>query len=235
MHVSHLHYLPIAPIFFLALVALFAGLVLFVQLGILKYAYPRLGVSSNAALLLLFASLLGSYVNIPIAQFPEQNVVVGQEVSYFGMEYIVPVVADWPGTILAVNIGGAAIPALLSIYLLRRNRLWGAGLVVVLIVAAICWHLATPVQGVGVTIPIFTPPIAAALAAMVVSWRNAAPLAYIGGSLGTLIGADLLNLPNIQALAAPVASIGGAGTFDGIFVAGIMAVLFASFTGSRRA
>ena len=114
-------------------------------------------------------------------------------------------------------------------------RLPCAGLVVVLIVAAICWHLATPVQRVGVTIPIFAPPIAAALAAMVVSWRNAAPLAYIGGSLGTLIGADLLNLPNIQALAAPVASIGGAGTFDGIFVAGIMAVLFASFTGSRRA
>jgi len=235
MHINHLQYLPIAPVFFLLLVGLFAGLVLFVQLGILQYAYTRLGVSSNAALLLLFASLLGSYVNIPIAQFPEQNVVVGQEISYFGMEYIVPVVADWPGTIVAVNVGGAMIPTLLSIYLLRRNRLWGAGLVVVLIVAAMCWHLATPVQGVGVTIPIFTPPIAAALAAMVVSWRNAAPLAYIGGSLGTLIGADLLNLPNISALGAPVASIGGAGTFDGIFVTGIMAVLLASVTGRRRA
>ena len=97
MHINHLQYLSIAPVFFLLLVGLFAGLVLFVQLGILRYAYTRLGVSSNAALLLLFASLLGGYVNIPIAQFPEQNVVVGQEVSYFGMEYIVPVVADWPG------------------------------------------------------------------------------------------------------------------------------------------
>src|SRR5271156_641729 len=96
MHLTHLQYLPIAPVFFLLSVGLFAGLVLFVQLGILQYADSRLGVSSNAALLLLllFASLLGSYVNIPIAQFPEQKVVVGQEVSYFGMEYIVPVVAD---------------------------------------------------------------------------------------------------------------------------------------------
>jgi uncharacterized membrane protein len=55
-------------------------------------------------------------------------------------------------------------------------------------------------------------------------------LAYISGSLGTLIGADLLNLNNIQGLGAPVASIGGAGTFDGIFVTGILAVLLAPAT-----
>lgn len=234
MHVSHLQYLPISPVFFLALVALFAGLVLIIQLRVLQYAYTRLGVSSKTALLLLFASLLGSYVNIPVVQFPEQDVVVGREVSYFGMDYIVPVVADWPGTIVAVNVGGAVIPTLLSLYLLRRNRLWVAGLLVTIIVSAVCWYLATPVPGVGVTIPVFTPPIAAALAAMGVSWRNAAPLAYVGGSLGTLIGADLMNLPNIQALGAPVASIGGAGTFDGIFVTGILAVLLASFTGRAR-
>jgi uncharacterized membrane protein len=34
----------------------------------------------------------------------------------------------------------------------------------------------------------------------------AAPLAYIGGSLGTLIGADLLNLDKLQGLGAPIAS-----------------------------
>jgi uncharacterized membrane protein len=49
----------------------------------------------------------------------------------------------------------------------------------------------------------------------------------------TLIGADLLNLDAVRGLGAPVASIGGAGTFDGIFLTGIMAVLLASF--SRRA
>jgi len=89
------------------------------------------------------------------------------------------------------------------------------------------------VPGVGIAIPIFTPPIAAAVTAMFISRRNAAPLAYIGGSLGTLIGADLLNLSKIQGLGAPVASIGGAGTFDGIFVAGIVAVLIASLTRDR--
>jgi uncharacterized membrane protein len=239
MHFGHLQYLPIAPLFFLLLVGLFAVLVLFVEVGILQYAYTRLGVSSRAALLLLFGSLLGSYINIPVAQFPEQNVVVGQEVTYFGMEYIMPVLADWPGTIVAVNVGGAVIPTILSLYLLVQNRLWLAGLIATAIVAAICYQMATPVQGVGVTLPIFTPPIAAALVAIVISIfarQNAAPLAYIAGSLGTLIGADLLNLPRIPDLGAPVASIGGAGTFDGIFITGIMAVLLASLsTGWRRA
>jgi len=233
MHLDHLQYLPIAPAFFVLLVGLFAALALIVQLGILQYAYRRLGVSSRAALLLLFGSLVGSYVNIPVAQFPEQQVVVGQEVDYFGMQYIVPVVADWPGTIIAVNIGGAVIPTLLSLYLAGKNSLWGRGLIATAVVAAIIHHLATPVPGVGIAIPIFTPPLAAAVVAMVVSWRNA-PLAYIGGSLGTLIGADLLNLPGIPALGAPVASIGGAGTFDGIFVTGIIAVLIAGFGSNRR-
>jgi uncharacterized membrane protein len=69
---------------------------------------------------------------------------------------------------------------------------------------------------------------------LIISWERAAPLAYAGGSLGTLIGADLLNLPRIEELGAPVASIGGAGTFDGIFLAGIIAVLIASLVGGRR-
>jgi uncharacterized membrane protein len=62
---------------------------------------------------------------------------------------------------------------------------------------------------------------------MLLSMRYAPALAYISGTLGTLIGADLLNLAKIQGLGAPIASIGGAGTFDGIFTTGILAVLLA--------
>jgi len=50
-------------------------------------------------------------------------------------------------------------------------------------------------------------------------------IAYAGGTLGTLIGADILNLDKIRDLGAPVASIGGAGTFDGVFLSGLIAVL----------
>jgi uncharacterized membrane protein len=62
---------------------------------------------------------------------------------------------------------------------------------------------------------------------MLLSTKYAPALAYISGTFGTLIGADLLNLGKIQGLGAPIASIGGAGTFDGIFTTGILAVLLA--------
>jgi uncharacterized membrane protein len=41
---------------------------------VLRYAYMRLGISSGAALLLLLASLIGNYFNIPVAYLPEQQV-----------------------------------------------------------------------------------------------------------------------------------------------------------------
>jgi uncharacterized membrane protein len=75
---------------------------------------------------------------------------------------------------------------------------------------------------------VFVPAVTAAIVALLLSREHTAQLAYIGGSLGTLIGADLLNLGNIRGLGAPDASIGGAGTFDGIFLIGIVAVLIAS-------
>jgi uncharacterized membrane protein len=145
----------------------------------------------------------------------------------------VPVVVDWPGTIIAVNVGGALIPALMSLYLLARNRLWGLGLLATACVALVCYHLAEPVPGLGIALPIFVPAIATAIVGLVLSRQYAAILAYVGGSLGTLIGADLLNLGHMQNLGASVASIGGAGTFDGIFVTGILAVIIASLPPKR--
>jgi uncharacterized membrane protein len=74
---------------------------------------------------------------------------------------------------------------------------------------------------------VVAPVVAAAILAFIFSRKYPAPRAYIGGSMGALIGADLLNLDKIAGLGAPVASIGGAGTFDGIFLTGILAVLLA--------
>src|SRR4051812_24338861 len=176
----------------------------------------RVGLGSGVALLLLAGSLLGSYINIPVAELPNQQVVSGGEVSYFGIHYLVPVVVDWPGTVIAVNIGGAVIPAMTSLYLLIRNRLWWVGLAATACVTAVCYRLASPVPGVGIALPVLVPVLTTAAAALLISRRYAAPLAYISGSLGTLIGADLLNLSSLQGSDAPVASIGGAGTFDGI-------------------
>jgi uncharacterized membrane protein len=97
----------------------------------------------------------------------------------------------------------------------------------VAIVASIVHWLAQPVAGLGIAVPTFIPPLVAAGTALLISRRTAPPFAYIAGSLGTLIGGDLMNLNRLQGLGAPIASIGGAGTFDGIFLAGIVAVLLA--------
>jgi uncharacterized membrane protein len=225
MFFSHMHYLPVAlPLFAVAL----ALLLLLLQIRVLRYAYMRLGVSSGAAMLLLLASLVGSAIDIPIAQFAPEHFAHSGETPFFDMLHVITKPAGARGVILAVNVGGAVIPTLLSFYLMAKRRLWGAGLLVTTIMAVICHALAQPVAGVGIAIPTFVPPIAATLVAAMASWRELAPLAYIGGSLGVLIGADLANLDKLKGLGAPVASIGGAGTFDGIFVTGFFAVLLAS-------
>ncbi len=231
MSLSQVHYLPLAPPFFFILVGLFVALLVLIQLGVLRYAYMRLGISSGAALLLLLASLIGSYFNIPVAYLPEQRVLAQQEIDFFGMRYVVPFVAQWPGTLIAVNVGGAVIPTMM---LLAKNRLWVKAALPTAAVAAVCYWLSRPIPGLGIAEPVFVPSVTTAIVALLLSREQAAPLAYIGGSLGALIGADLLNLGNIRGLGAPVASIGGAGTFDGIFMIGIVAVLIASFSQSWR-
>jgi uncharacterized membrane protein len=230
---SEVHYLPLTPGLFSILVILLVGLVILIQLRILRYAYMRLGVGPGAALLLLFGSLIGSYFNVPITILPGTPVRTGQIVEFFGMRYVVPGVV-WPGTVLAVNVGGAVIPTLMSTYLVIRYQLWLKATIATVVIAFIIHSMATPVPGIGIAVPVFAPVVATAILAFILSREYAPPLAYIGGSMGTLIGADLLNLDKISGLGAPVASIGGAGTFDGIFLTGILAVLLAGIASPSR-
>jgi uncharacterized membrane protein len=229
-----MHYLPLSLPFFSILAGIYLVVAAAIQFGILRYAYMRIGVGSGAVLLLLLASLAGGYFNIPLVELPGHQVLARRELDFFGMRYAVPVVVDWPGTVIAINVGGALIPGLMSLYLLAKNDLWGLGAIATACVAVVCHMVAEPVQGVGVAIPVFVPALTAGVAAIVLSRTQAAPLAYISGSMGTLIGADLLNLGAIRRMGAPVASIGGAGTFDGVFLAGILAVLIASLSGGPR-
>ena len=226
MEMSQFHYLPLAPAYFLILVIPF--LIVFATLMTLRYAFLSLGVSPSTALLLLFGSLIGSYFNIPVYQLRPEHVLSNEVREFFGMYYVVPDVENWPATWIAVNVGGAVIPTIMSIYLLFARGLWVRGPIAIAIVAAILHSLAHPVPGVGIAVPIFLPVVVTAIVSLLLARENAAPLAYISGSMGTLIGADLTNLGQVRGLGAPVASIGGAGTFDGIFLTGILAVLLAS-------
>jgi uncharacterized membrane protein len=221
------HFLPLAQPFFVALVVLLGLLIALIEIGLIGYAYEKMGVHRRYVFAVLLLSLLGSYVNIPVAELPVEWVVSGQEVTFFSMRYVIPLVTEWPRTVIAVNVGGAVIPTLLSVYLLVKTGMYGRALLGVAIVTAVVHGLAYPVKGMGIAVPVFIPPVVAAATALLLSPQSAPSLAYIAGCLGTLIGADLLNLWQIQALGAPIASIGGAGRFDGIFLTGILATLLA--------
>jgi uncharacterized membrane protein len=182
----------------------------------------------------LFGSLIGSYFNIPVAVLPPEQLESDKVIDFFGMQYMVPTVESLAGTVIAVNVGGAVIPTIMSLYLLVTRQLWVQGAIATAIVALVLHWLAHPVPGIGIAVPVFFPAIVTAVVALLLSRGNAAPLAYIAGSMGTLIGADLTNLDKVAGLGAPVASIGGAGTFDGIFLTGIVAVLLAGLYHPRQ-
>lgn len=128
---------------------------------------------------------------------------------------------------VAVNVGGAVIPVLLSARILLTQDVFGVSAIATGAVVVVTYLLAKPVRGVGIVVPTLVPPVAAAFAALLLSREAAPAVAYVAGTIGTLVGADLLNLRRVQDRGAPIVSIGGAGTFDGIFVTGILAVLLA--------
>lgn len=145
--------------------------------------------------------------------------------------------------VVAVNVGGCVVPCLLSAWFLWQlgaSGMLGGWLALCVVISALaCYLLARPTPGVGIAVPVLLPPAVAALTAILLTpdmtglagHESAAPrAAYMAGTLGTLIGADILHLVNRRTWAlldAPLLSIGGAGTFDGIFLAGIIAVLLA--------
>jgi len=227
MHTYPTHYFPLSPLFMVILGVIFLTVIALIEVGAITYAYEKMGIHRRYVFLILLLSLLGSAVNIPIAEFPEKEIQKQQVVWFFGVQYVVPVIEHQRGTILAINLGGALIPLALSIYLLVKHELYLKGALGILAVAVVTYLMAQPVRGMGIALPPLVAPIAAVLAALALSRDRAAPLAYIAGSVGTLLGADILNLRNIEALGAPVASIGGAGVGDGVFLAGIVAVILA--------
>ncbi len=228
MHFSRIHYYPVTPLFMMLLGLVLLALIALVEVNVIAYAYEKMGIQRRYIFSILLLSLVGSAVNIPIAELPAKDIRVDRTVSFFGVQYVVPAIEHEGRTILAINLGGALIPLALSTYLLVKQRLYLQGAVAITAVAVITHLFARPVPGVGIALSPFIAPLAAALAAILIAHRHAAPLAYIAGSVGTLLGADILNLYRIQQLGAPVASIGGAGVSDGVFLAGIVAVLLAA-------
>lgn len=211
---------------FIFLIAL-SFLLAVVQLGLFTIAFDKLGLSPSAAFSLLFASLFGSMINLPLFSIKsEANVqpIPQQLWQLLRQQHLV-----FEGkTVIAINVGGCLIPVAFSIYLFVNTDVNIISVVAGIVFVAMISHLTSrPIAGLGIGMPIFIAPLSAAFVAMILDPQHSAPLAYVSGTIGVIIGADILRLKDIRRLGTPLASIGGAGTFDGIFVTGIVAVLLA--------
>ncbi len=214
-------------IFFFILAFLF----LLLAIGVIRHAFLLVGLPPEMAFLALFASLIGSYINIPLTKIAGGAPHPQEIVDSFGVRYRVPIRYAGRGTTVAINVGGALVPVLISLYILvTQPAVILTAAIGVAVVALVVNRYARPVRGMGIATPMFIPPIVAALVALGLTGlfsggAHADAVAYVSGVIGTLIGADLMNLDKLGDLGAPVASIGGAGTFDGVFLTGIVAVL----------
>jgi uncharacterized membrane protein len=202
-------------LFFYAIVFFFvlAFFFLLLEIHVINYAFVTIGLPPELAFTALLVSLVGSYINIPIARIATGRPHPAAVIRSFGVRYRVPIRYATDSTIIAVNVGGAIVPVLISAYLLMQMpAIIVPALIGVAIVTAIVHRFAMPVPG-GYFLGS--------------SQHHRDAVAFVSGVIGTLVGADLLNLRNLRNLGAPVTSIGGAGTFDGIFLTGIVAVLLA--------
>lgn len=220
---------PLSPQHLLFFLFALAVLIAFIQIGAFTIAFDKLGVSQESAFLLLITSLFGSAINLPLFQMRSEPPPPVTAMDWHLRRLLRIPPAEFSGkTVVAVNVGGCLIPLMFSLYLLSRTPLGiGETLLATAIVAAISRYGSRPIPGVGIGMPVLLAPVTAALTAVLVNPEQSAPLAYISGTLGVLIGADLLRLNDIRRMGTPLASIGGAGTFDGIFITGIVAVLLA--------
>jgi uncharacterized membrane protein len=193
----------------------------------------KLHLSPSNALILVIAIFVGGLVNIPVKSVVNDRDVVSHPLAVYGLADL------WPQlqhirreTIIAVNVGGCLIPLGLALYEIMQLTAFNpqalfavaAGCV---INSLVCYSIARPVPGIGIAMPGVISPIVAVSVALLLAPEVAAPVAFAIGVIGPLVGADLMHLKDIEANEIGVVSIGGAGTFDGIVLSGIVAAYLA--------
>ena len=207
-------------------VLLLLFLVLGLQFDLMTFSFEKLGLSHDSAVLLLFTALFCGLINLPLfsvaAEAPEEP----SDPREFGM-WRSPRMPFTGRTLIAVNVGGCLVPLAFSAYLITHKPLPLEQLLpAVAAMSALSYVFSRPIAGLGIAMPGLVAPLCAALVALLLADEAfRAEIAYIAGTTGVLIGADLLRLKDIRRMGAPIASIGGAGTFDGIFMTGLVAAL----------
>lgn len=218
-------YLPVSLLLFVLLLLLVPFLWLSVTLDVVEVATAKLGFAPNVALILLLLVILGSTINIPLYRTQSVTQVAEGFTDLYMREFWgIPLKRVQRSTVVAMNVGGGVIPVALALYQFSQGNSISI-LLATAIVTIVSYYAARVVPGIGIQMNPLLAPLAAAVSAMLLVPTHAAPVAFASGVLGTLIGADLLHLKDIQSMSSGVLSIGGAGVFDGIALCGLFALL----------
>jgi uncharacterized membrane protein len=191
-----------------------AAVSLVIFFGLAQRVLDRMGLTNWQAIGVIVAMLVGSFIDIPV----------------------------WRGDIeVTLNLGGAIIPLILSIYLLIKagsaKEKWRA------IIAAVGTGIATSVIG-GVLMtgevsdqlamldPIYIYPLIAGLVAYILGRSRRA--SFVAAVLGVM-GMDMVHWVWLYRNNVPgTVYLGGGGAFDSIVIAGIFAVVLAEVIGEVR-
>lgn len=215
-----LFFLPLTLFFVIFLILAIPFVFVLLQLGIISFAFEKIGVPANLAILFYAISLLTSSINIPV--YKRELAVPINTVESIFINFLGGIPQIIKEQIIAINVGGCIVPVLFSFYLLTKapiiSTLFG-----IAIISIVAYVFSRPVPGVGIVMPFWIAPIFSALIAMVIAPDHRALVAYVSGVLGTLIGADILKIGQFMRKNPGILSIGGAGVFDGIFLTGIVA------------
>lgn len=188
-----------------------------------------LELSVKDGIVILFLVIIGSFINIPL--FEKEGRLIERRYSLLGFMYTV---RRRSKIVIAINLGGCVIPVLISLKILFSVTS-DAFAIAFILTSFVTFISARPVPGVGITVPMLVPPLASALFSYLAVLAASAPafeiprIAFTAGVLGVLFGADILHLRDIEKIGSGVVSIGGAGTFDGIFLTGIFSVFIAQW------
>lgn len=227
---------PLSVFAIILLIALVVLLIPLLILGIIGAAFTRLGFSWISALAIVLLMLFGSFVNIPLYRFKRDMVRVSPDTNaIFGSGSPWPADPVWE-TQISINLGGAILPICLSFYLLYQAvSITGLSLLIpvgagILLVALVTFFATRPIPGAGLHVPLLIPALTALLMGLLLFGGAGIPTmvtAFVSGTIGVLLGGNVVQLSRIKDLEVPLVSIGGAGTFGSVFICCILPALVA--------
>jgi uncharacterized membrane protein len=176
--------------------------------GLAHRVLDRLHLSDKTALVIIVAMAIGSFIDIPL------------------------------GARASLNVGGGLIPIGLAIYVLSRagtSREWGRGVFAAVVTAGALYganRLIGPDPETMAIDPLYVYPLIAGLVAYLIG--RSRRTAFVAATLGVvLLDIGLLVWQTRTGTPGTVA-LGGAGAFDTIVLAGVIAVLLAELIGETR-